>query len=56
MKQFRVAAIVVGALVASALCGAAWAQRYPDKPVRIVVPYVVGGNLDLTARLFANGE
>jgi len=41
----------------AALClapfGAAQAQRYPDRPVRIVVPYVVGGNLDLTARLFA---
>ncbi len=31
----------------------AWAQRYPDKPVRIVVPYVAGGNLDFIGRLFA---
>ncbi len=33
----------------------AFAQRYPDKPVRIVVPYVAGGNLDVTTRLFAEG-
>ena len=28
-------------------------QRYPQRAVRIVVPYVAGGNLDLTTRLFA---
>jgi tripartite-type tricarboxylate transporter receptor subunit TctC len=28
-------------------------QRWPQRPVRIVVPYVAGGNLDVTARLFA---
>ena len=28
-------------------------SRYPQKVVRIVVPYVAGGNLDVTARLFA---
>ena len=43
----------------AALCAApwspTWAQRYPEKAVRIVVPYVAGGNLDVTARLFANG-
>ena len=46
--------------------GAAWAgglmlwplqavaqQRFPQRAVRIVVPYAAGGNLDLTTRLFA---
>ena len=39
---------------AGALAPATFAQqRYPQKVVRIVVPYVAGGNLDVTARLFA---
>jgi tripartite-type tricarboxylate transporter receptor subunit TctC len=32
---------------------AALAQAYPQRPVRVVVPYVVGGSLDITARMFA---
>jgi hypothetical protein len=31
-----------------------WAQqRYPQKAVRLVVPFLAGGNLDVTERLFA---
>jgi tripartite-type tricarboxylate transporter receptor subunit TctC len=42
------------ALGASAILSPAFAQqRYPQRVVRIVVPYVAGGNLDVTARLFA---
>lgn len=32
---------------------AALAQAYPQRPVRVIVPYVVGGSLDITARMFA---
>jgi tripartite-type tricarboxylate transporter receptor subunit TctC len=31
----------------------AWSQRYPERPVRMVVPLPAGGPLDVTARLFS---
>src|SRR5437899_7513036 len=36
-----------------ALAGSAWALDYPAKPVRVIVPYVAGGNADLWARTLA---
>jgi tripartite-type tricarboxylate transporter receptor subunit TctC len=42
------------ALAATALlCAAAFAQDYPAKPVRIVVPYAAGGNADILGRTLA---
>src|SRR5260221_8789629 len=32
------------------LAATAWAQDYPNKPMRVIVPYVAGGNADIWAR------
>ena len=37
------------------LSGPAWSQAFPNRPVRIVVPYPPGGGVDAAARLLASG-
>jgi len=50
MKAIVVALLACLGLVAA---GGAAAQKYPQKAVRLVVPYAAGGNLDVTARIVA---
>ncbi|HYC36602.1 MAG TPA: tripartite tricarboxylate transporter substrate binding protein [Usitatibacter sp.] len=52
-KLASIAAIAVAAL--SLAFGAAAQQDYPNKPVRIIVPYAAGGATDILARLMAKG-
>jgi len=52
MKRLRIL-VLLGALIGLGAWVAPAAAEYPDRPVRLVVPYVAGGNLDVIGRLFA---
>src|SRR5690349_13848817 len=47
-------AIALGC-AASVLAGAAWAQSYPAKPVRVLIATSAGSNPDTIMRIVANG-
>ena len=50
MQLFR---RLCGALVLMAVAGAALAQAYPNRPIRIIAPYPPGGTTDIVARAMA---
>ena len=48
----RIVSRAIG-LVLLAICGAAAAQNFPEKPVRVVIPYAPGGGTDNLVRIIA---
>ena len=47
--------IISGTVIALAFSLQTFAQNYPVKPVRLIVPFAAGGNVDITARQIAPG-
>jgi len=52
MKVTRLAA-AVAVLIIACSHGQGWAQSYPAKPVRVVIPWPPGGSNDIVGRIVA---
>ena len=52
-RNRRLALVALGASLAAATSGPASAQSYPNKPLRMVIPFAAGGSPDIIGRMVA---
>src|SRR5215510_472850 len=54
MRQIVVGGLILGAIALGVSVSTAWAQSFPARPVTFIVPYAVGGTVDLQLRALAS--
>jgi tripartite-type tricarboxylate transporter receptor subunit TctC len=52
-QRWRFLHFLAGAATLAAIPASVWAQGWPGRPVRIIVPFQPGGSTDIFARLAA---
>src|SRR6188768_3393364 len=50
---YRIACLFLGLLSAPLFTPVAAAQKYPDRPIRMVIPFAAGGSPDVIGRIIA---
>ena len=53
MRSLTALLSLLALLAGAGSTAAQTADKYPDKPIRIMAPYAPGGNIDVTARIIA---